>query len=79
MGKPEPIDDPKKRAEAIASAARALRGEIDEHPPYAMLEQVVDGTADSVTREIVESHVIVCAQCAGELRDLRGFARGGSS
>lgn len=74
MSKPELIDDPSKREEAIAAAARALSGEIDEHPPYAMLEQVVDRTADSVTREIVESHVGVCPQCQAELRDLLELA-----
>ena len=74
MAKPELIDDPSKRAEAIAAAARALAGELDEHPSYAMLEQVVDRTADGVTREIVESHVEVCPQCEAELRDLRDLA-----
>jgi len=74
MSKPELIDDPSMREEAIAAAARALSGEIDEHPSYAMLEQVVERTADSVTHEIVESHVEVCAQCQAELRDLRALA-----
>src|SRR5947207_8921003 len=74
MAKPDLIDDPKQRDAAIAAAARALAGELDEHPPYAMLEQVVDRTADSVTREIVESHVEVCLQCRVELRDLHDFA-----
>src|SRR2546423_11467318 len=74
MSKPELIDDPSKRDEAIAAAARALAGELDEHPSYTMLEQVVDRTADSVTLEIVESHVAVCPQCQVELRDLLDLA-----
>ncbi len=74
MAKPELIDDPAAREKAIAASARALAGELDEHPSYAMLEQVVDRTADSVTREIVESHVEVCPQCHAELRDLSELA-----
>src|SRR2546423_4975143 len=74
MSKPELIDDPSKRDEAIAAAARALAGELDEHPSYTMLEQVVDRTADGVTLEIVESHVAVCPQCQVELRDLLDLA-----
>jgi len=74
MAKPDLIDDPERRDAAAAAAARALAGELDEHPSYAMLEQVVDGTADGVTREIVESHAAVCAPCDAELRDLREFA-----
>ena len=74
MSKPELIDDPSKREERIAAAARALAGELDEHPSYEMLEQVVDRTADDVTREIVESHLEVCPQCQAELRDLLELA-----
>lgn len=54
---------------------QSLGGELDEHPTYEMLEQVVDGAADDVTREIVESHAEVCPACDAELRDLRAFAR----
>lgn len=53
---------------------RALGGEIGEHPTYEMLEQVVDDTADDVTREIVESHAAVCPACGADLRDLIAFA-----
>lgn len=53
---------------------QALGGELDEHPTYEMIEQIVDGTADDVTREIVESHAEVCPTCDAELRDLREFA-----
>ena len=37
------------------------------------LEPYVDGKADDIDREIVESHVAECARCAEELRDLRAF------
>jgi len=54
--------------------SRALGGELEDHPTYEMLEQVVDGSADDVTREIVESHAAVCSTCDAELRDLMAFA-----
>jgi hypothetical protein len=53
---------------------QSLGGELDDHPTYEMIEQVVDGAADDVTREIVESHAEVCPTCAAELRDLGEFA-----
>jgi len=53
---------------------QSLGGELADHPTYEMLEQVVDGAADDVTREIVESHAAVCPACDAELRDLREFA-----
>jgi hypothetical protein len=56
------------------SIRQALGGEIGEHPTYEMLEQIVDGTADDVTREIVESHAEVCPACNAELRDLTELA-----
>lgn len=52
----------------------ALGVEPGDHPTFEMLEQVVDGTADDVTLEIVESHCEVCRTCDDELRDLRTFA-----
>lgn len=53
---------------------QSLGGELDDHPAYELIEQVVDGAADDVTREIVESHAAVCPACEAELRDLREFA-----
>lgn len=54
---------------------RVLAPELDDHPSYEMLASVIDGTADDVTREIVESHAEACETCAAELRDLRAFAK----
>ena len=54
----------------------ALGVAYGDHPSFEQLEQVIDGIADGVTREIVESHCEACAQCAAELRDLREFAEG---
>ena len=42
--------------------------DYDQH-----LEPYVDGTANEIEREIVDSHVAVCSECAAELRDLLGF------
>ena len=42
--------------------------DYDEHlAPY------VDGTANEIDREIVESHIALCSQCEEELRDLQEF------
>lgn len=35
----------------------------------------VDGTLGDIDREIVESHVALCSDCADELRDLQEFSR----
>lgn len=64
---------------ARESIRHALGGELADHPTYEMIEQVVDGTADDVTREIVDSHCDVCPGCDGEMRDLRSFAGRSSS
>jgi len=52
-------------APAHADEEPAFHLDYDEHlAPY------VDGTADDIDREIVESHVELCAQCAEQLREL---------
>jgi anti-sigma factor RsiW len=44
--------------------------DYDEHlAPY------VDGTADEIDREIIESHLSYCSACADDLRDLQEFKR----
>ena len=42
--------------------------DYDEH-----LEPYVDGRANDIDREIVDSHVAQCSQCADELKDLLAF------
>lgn len=42
--------------------------DYDQH-----LEAYVDGTANEIDREIVDSHVALCSKCAGELEDLLAF------
>jgi hypothetical protein len=44
-----------------------------EHLPYEHLTAFVDGSLDDVTREIAESHLAVCAECAGDAEDLRQY------
>ena len=46
----------------------AFHLDYEEH-----LEPYVDGVANDVDREIVESHVALCAKCANDLRDLLAF------
>jgi anti-sigma factor RsiW len=41
-----------------------------EHLAYEQLASYADDQADDVEREIVESHLIVCARCAEELNEL---------
>jgi hypothetical protein len=60
--------------QASDSIRQALGGELGDHPAYEMIEQFVDGTADDVTREIVDSHREVCPRCDAEIRDLQSFA-----
>src|SRR5689334_8421117 len=43
------------------------------HLDYELLELYVDDKADDIDREIVDSHVAQCSQCADELRDLLAF------
>ena len=45
----------------------------DEHLFYQQLSGYVDGELRGIDREIVESHLETCAECADEVRDLRAF------
>jgi anti-sigma factor RsiW len=47
--------------------------EEPEHLPYEQLTAFVDGSLDEVTREMAESHLAVCAECAGDADDLRQY------
>lgn len=49
-------------------------GEEPFHLDYDRhLQPYVDGTANDIDREIVDSHVALCGKCAAELEDLRAF------
>ncbi|HEV8484718.1 MAG TPA: zf-HC2 domain-containing protein [Blastocatellia bacterium] len=43
------------------------------HLQYEQLVAYVDQAAEEVDREIVESHLEICSQCAAEAQDLRAF------
>ena len=49
------------------------RDEEPEHLPYEQLAAFVDGSLDEVAREIAESHLAACAECAGDAEDLRQY------
>jgi anti-sigma factor RsiW len=46
-----------------------------EHLSYDQMTAYADAKSDEVDREIVESHVELCARCAAELGDLAAFAQ----
>lgn len=50
------------------SAEEPFHLDYDQH-----LEPYVDGKANEIEREIVDSHVAVCSECAAELKDLLEF------
>lgn len=46
----------------------------DSHLPYEQLTLYVDGKLDEVEREIADSHLSFCEDCAADLADLRQYA-----
>jgi hypothetical protein len=48
----------------------ALETEAFEHPVYEQFAAYLEGHLDNVEREIIESHLACCRQCARELSDL---------
>ena len=50
-----------------------LQSETQTHIPYEQLAAYVDNLADDVGREIVQSHLELCSDCAIEVEDLRTF------
>lgn len=61
------------RVGVTLSQQSSMRSEDPFHLDYEQLELYVDGKADEIDREIVESHVAQCSQCADELEDLLEF------
>jgi len=64
-------------AEAMRASFSFVRaGDVvsePEHLEYEQLAAYVDSALDEVDREIVESHLELCAACVAEVRDLRAF------
>jgi len=62
--------DIRRAAEALRDGVRAGRRDLD-HPEFRQLEALVHRVLDDVEREIVSSHLEVCAQCAEDVADLQ--------
>jgi len=80
------IDDHLAECEACRTAAAspesisALRAKVSDvlrgaHATYADLEAAVDGKLTAEQRIDLDHHLSLCAACASELEDLRGFRR----
>ncbi len=54
----------------LQSAPRASPAHLE----YELLEAYVDNRSDALDWEIIESHIEICADCAGELQELQTFA-----
>jgi hypothetical protein len=67
-------DAVKKNFRALAAELHALEPEGAEHLSYERLAALVRREMDEVEREIVESHLAICGECAGDVRDLSAFA-----
>jgi hypothetical protein len=69
------VSNPGHVAFAFAAFERELQqaGTEDDHLPYQQLSGYVDDELPEIDREIVESHLESCAECAAEVRDLRSF------
>jgi hypothetical protein len=73
-------DECHKRLISIPEVAKLVISPLFEsedgpfHLDYEQhLEPYVDGTANDIDRELVDSHVAVCSTCAADLKDLREF------
>ena len=65
--------------EQLLSASAAFERELqktdveDEHLRYEQISGYVDNELGEIDRELVESHLEACAECATEVNDLRSF------
>ena len=67
------ISRPPARHSAPADFIPALETEEFEHPLFEQFAAYLDRQMDSVEREIVESHLACCRQCARELSQLEAL------
>lgn len=62
----------------VQAAGRSLRRDLAAtgltHLDYEQLASYVEGALDPADREIADSHLELCPQCAAELNELRAFA-----
>ncbi len=72
-------DECHERLTRFLPAVANLAAESDEGPFHLDYEQhlepYVDGKANDIDREIVDSHVALCSKCATDLKDLLEFRR----
>jgi hypothetical protein len=66
--------DEQDREALVRALVAELAAAEPAHLDYDILESYVDGRADAIDREIVESHTAFCSLCGRELRDLETFA-----
>src|ERR1044072_1603995 len=67
-------DECHERLTRIMPGTSVDSGEEPFHLDYdEKLHPYVDGTANEIDRELVDSHVAQCSRCADELRDLLAF------
>ena len=69
------LSSPGQFASALAAFEKELQAEDaqGDHLRYQQLSGYVDDELHEIDREIVESHLETCADCAAEIRDLRAF------
>lgn len=65
----EPDVNVQRAAKALRAGVMAAPGDLD-HPAYQELEALVAGALSDIDREIVESHIALCAQCSEDVADL---------
>jgi len=70
------VSDPQQLQAAYELLRRDLKRQEElglTHISYEQLEAYVDNKIESADREIIDSHVELCATCRAELRDLQEF------
>jgi hypothetical protein len=67
-----PLEQPERAFTALRTSLTAADAAA-AHLSYEQMAGLVDGDLDDVQKEIVGTHLDLCAVCDGELRDLRAF------
>ena len=57
----------------LAQTAASDSSEEETHLPYEQLALYIDSKLDAVEREIADSHLVICDDCAADLSDLRQY------
>lgn len=59
----------------LSLSQASAEDEAIPHLDYELIAAYVDGTLDEVELEIADSHLLFCAGCADEIKELRAFSR----